>query len=215
MEVHAPHASIHSVKDFLFHLLAITVGLLIALGLEALVSTIHHRHQVAEARQTLSAEIGTNARELQKHLERLNRQRETLDEMKSALHSTDPSAGRNQHLNVSLADLQRASYDAALASNTFSLMDYAEASRYAALYRQQAVFDNLQAHAVIDVEMSLVGMLPGAQNSLEGFQALSSPERMALSAKLNEYRAQLVLYIAAAEELAREYAKYQGEIAHP
>ena len=38
----APHASIHSVKDFLFHLLAITVGLLIALGLEVLVNTIHH-----------------------------------------------------------------------------------------------------------------------------------------------------------------------------
>jgi hypothetical protein len=48
MDVHAPHSSIHSVKDFLFHLLAITVGLLIALGLEALVNTNHHRRQVAE-----------------------------------------------------------------------------------------------------------------------------------------------------------------------
>ena len=35
MEVHPPHSPVRSIKDFMVHLLAITIGLLIALGLEA------------------------------------------------------------------------------------------------------------------------------------------------------------------------------------
>ena len=34
LDVHAPHEPIHGVKDFLLHLLTITVGLLIAVGLK-------------------------------------------------------------------------------------------------------------------------------------------------------------------------------------
>ncbi len=44
MDVHAPHKPIHSIKEFLVHLLAITIGLLIALGLESSVEWVHHRH---------------------------------------------------------------------------------------------------------------------------------------------------------------------------
>lgn len=40
MEVHPPHKPIHSVKEFMVHLLAITIGLLIALGLEASVRVV-------------------------------------------------------------------------------------------------------------------------------------------------------------------------------
>jgi hypothetical protein len=37
LDVHAPHQSAHTLKDFLIHIAAITIGLLIALGLEATV----------------------------------------------------------------------------------------------------------------------------------------------------------------------------------
>jgi hypothetical protein len=211
MEVHAPESPVHTLRGFLFHLLAITAGLLIALGLEGIVTAVHHRSQVDEARAMLSAEVGTNARELQNHLQRLKGQQGSLEAMRTALRSNNPAGARGLHLNVSFADLQRASYEAAQISNTFSLMDYAEASRYAALYRKQAVFDNVQNHAVLDVEMALVGALPGPDNSLEGFETLSPPERLDLTAKLNDYRAQLLLCVAAAQELAAEYAKHGTE----
>ncbi len=35
LDVHPPHQPVHGWRDFLIHLLTITVGLLIALGLEA------------------------------------------------------------------------------------------------------------------------------------------------------------------------------------
>jgi hypothetical protein len=50
MDLHPPHQPIHTLKDFLLHLLTITVGLFIALTLEAAIESLHHRHLVRDAR---------------------------------------------------------------------------------------------------------------------------------------------------------------------
>ncbi len=63
MDVHPPHAPIHSWRDFFVHLITITIGLVIALNLEALVDWSHHRHLVHEARATIRVEM-TNNRKL-------------------------------------------------------------------------------------------------------------------------------------------------------
>jgi uncharacterized membrane protein YccC len=60
MDVHPPRQAIHSWKDFLLHLLTITVGLFIALTLEAAVESLHHRHLVRDARDMLQREIASN-----------------------------------------------------------------------------------------------------------------------------------------------------------
>jgi hypothetical protein len=52
VDVHLP-GSIRTWKDFLLHLLTITIGLFIALTLEAAVESMHHRHLVREARVSL------------------------------------------------------------------------------------------------------------------------------------------------------------------
>ena len=61
LDVHAPHEPIHGVKDFLLHLLTITVGLLIAVGIEGCVE-LHREHKlVKEARATMREEIHSNS----------------------------------------------------------------------------------------------------------------------------------------------------------
>ncbi len=60
IEIHAPHESIHTWKDILIHIGVITVGLLLAVGLEQVVEYFHHRHQVAETRAALDAERQVN-----------------------------------------------------------------------------------------------------------------------------------------------------------
>jgi hypothetical protein len=62
MDVHPPHGPIRSWKDFTLHLLTITIGLLIALTLEAAVESMHHRHMVRDARANLRREIVENQR---------------------------------------------------------------------------------------------------------------------------------------------------------
>ena len=60
LEVHAPHQRMHTWKDFLIHIAAITIGLLMALGLEATVEWFHHRHQAHQALELLEKEVDRN-----------------------------------------------------------------------------------------------------------------------------------------------------------
>src|ERR1700722_11574049 len=60
LDVHAPHESVRTWKDFFIHIATIAVGLLIALGLEQTVEYFHHRHQVSETREALRVEREQN-----------------------------------------------------------------------------------------------------------------------------------------------------------
>ncbi len=53
IDVHPPHEAVHSWKDFLIHMTAICLGLLIAIGLEQSVESIHHRHERNQLREDL------------------------------------------------------------------------------------------------------------------------------------------------------------------
>lgn len=60
LDVHAPHQTVHSWTAFLVHIAAISIGLLLALGLEATVGWLHHQHQAQQARELLRAEVDRN-----------------------------------------------------------------------------------------------------------------------------------------------------------
>jgi hypothetical protein len=62
LDVHPPHAPTHTWKDFFIHIATITVGLLIAVGLEQTVELFHHRHQLNEIRAQLAEERETDRR---------------------------------------------------------------------------------------------------------------------------------------------------------
>jgi hypothetical protein len=62
LDVHPPHHPTHTWKDFFIHIATISVGLLIAIGLEQTVELIHHRHQLQKAREELRDEIDSNRR---------------------------------------------------------------------------------------------------------------------------------------------------------
>jgi hypothetical protein len=56
LDVHAPHQSANTWKDFFIHIATIVIGLLIAVGLEQTVEHFHHDHQVAQIRESLDVE---------------------------------------------------------------------------------------------------------------------------------------------------------------
>lgn len=64
LDVHAPHQTVHTWKDFLIHIAAITIGLLIALGLESTVERLHHRRQAQQALELLRQELDQNRKVL-------------------------------------------------------------------------------------------------------------------------------------------------------
>jgi hypothetical protein len=67
LDVHAPHETVRSWRDFFTHIAIITIGLLIAIGLEQTVVHIHHIYQLNEVRRELKIELEGNRKQLEKN----------------------------------------------------------------------------------------------------------------------------------------------------
>lgn len=79
LDVHAPHESIHTWKNFFIHIAAIACGLLLALALEKTVEYLHQRHLLSEARSELAAELENNRRTWQKNAAEVQRIQRELE----------------------------------------------------------------------------------------------------------------------------------------
>jgi hypothetical protein len=91
IEVHPPHENVHTWRQFLIHIAAITIGLLIAIGLEQTVVYCHHRHQLQEARRELAAELEENRRILAKNLDAVRKMKVDLDADMALLRTAQTS----------------------------------------------------------------------------------------------------------------------------
>jgi hypothetical protein len=60
LDVHPPHATAHSWRDFFIHIATIVLGLCIAVGIEQTVEFFHHRHELADTREALRQEREEN-----------------------------------------------------------------------------------------------------------------------------------------------------------
>lgn len=109
LDVHSPHERIHGFRDFLLHLLTITIGLLIALGLEGCVEWSHHRHLRQEADANLHQEIRDNKKELAETRSSIANERENLINVLKFLEARSLNQHYNIHrlsLNFNLATLR-------------------------------------------------------------------------------------------------------------
>ena len=78
IDVHPPHEPMHGWRDFFLHLTTITIGLLIALSLEAAVEWQHHRHLAHEAEASLHSEIEHNANSIVGAIDDLHKQQHSF-----------------------------------------------------------------------------------------------------------------------------------------
>jgi len=60
LDVHPPHETTHTWKDFFIHIATIVVGLLIAIGLEQTVEAIHNHHARHQLLEDIHEELVTN-----------------------------------------------------------------------------------------------------------------------------------------------------------
>jgi len=101
IDIHPPHKSDHTWKDFFIHIGTIAVGILIAIGLEQAVELIHQRHQRTELRKAANTDAriylrdidenrDANSREVEDLTARIQQVRETI----SLDHPLPPPAYR-------------------------------------------------------------------------------------------------------------------------
>ena len=141
LDVHPPHKAIEGVGEFFLHLFTITVGLLIAVGIEAAVERHQHRELAAEARDTMTAEIRKNSSNVADALKDIEQEQQKLKDnlarvRKVQLNPSDPTS-RDLHLDITFntTGLEDTGWRTAQVTGALAFMPYAESERYTSIYR--------------------------------------------------------------------------------
>jgi hypothetical protein len=141
LDVHAPHEAVHTWKGFFIHIATIVIGLLIAIGLEQTVEVLHHRHQVAEAREALRSELDQNRRAYADRISEFHRQTAALlNNIIVLRYVQQHSDARQESLPGILVwhavrgDFTESAWKTAQQSNVTALMPQGEVRRYTLIY---------------------------------------------------------------------------------
>jgi hypothetical protein len=149
LDVHPPHSAVHGWRDFLIHLVTITVGLFIALMLEAAVEGMHHREIVKTARENIRREIEQNAAEAKKDIAYVQTDADAMKAnlVKARALRDDRHALEHNELRFSFqwSGFGDSAWRSARDMGALSYMPASEVQAYADNYVQQ---DLVQAEAV-------------------------------------------------------------------
>jgi hypothetical protein len=155
LDVHAPHQSPIGVRDFFIHLLTITAGLLIALGLEASVEAIHHRHQRIEAEETIRREIEENRQKLHDMQPSIDQEHKNLLVVLQYLQARRDGKQPDAHgLNAAFSEgpLKNTAWQTAISTGVLSYMDYNKVQDLAGAYEEQQLFTDAEERALEHLE---------------------------------------------------------------
>jgi hypothetical protein len=140
LDVHPPHERIRSWQDFLLHLATITVGLFIALSLEAMLEWFHHRHLVHEARATIQKEMIENRKLLADDLAEVVRDESRVKDdisVLAALRAGGKPEDASLHFTINWSDFEDSAWRTAQATGAVTYMDYETAQSLSGIYGQQ------------------------------------------------------------------------------
>ncbi len=199
MDVHPPHEPIHYVRDFLLHLLTITVGLLIALGLEKTVEHIHNRHLVHEAEAELRSELAENQKGLKSLLPFYEQQIAENNKLLDVLHKVGDQ--KKAGINFNGVTLNQASYTTAQTDGALGLMSYSESKQFADVYSLQADFSREQ-DVTVDTAAPLIGSL---FSHGPGIDKMTPSQLEAMDSALQAYNGHLYMLNSVAKQLDALY----------
>jgi hypothetical protein len=140
LDVHPPHKAIHGFGEFFLHIFTITVGLLIAVGIEAAVTRHEHRHLAEEAADTMTSEIRRNLDNTKQALQKIESQQAAMKANLAVLEKIqlDPksSAAQDAHIDASFGsvDFENTAWRTAQATGALSYMPYEEARKFSGIY---------------------------------------------------------------------------------
>ena len=148
MEIHAPEKPIHSLRDVAIHLAIVTIGILIALGLEQSIEWYHHRRIVAEANESLVSEIRENRETLQRQVTNFPRfyksMSAVMDLVNAYIDRKPPKTFPKLPLFFYQAPLRNISWTTAQAAGATAWMPYSELHRDASVYQTQDEYNEAQ-----------------------------------------------------------------------
>ncbi|HEX4807583.1 MAG TPA: hypothetical protein VH325_01555 [Bryobacteraceae bacterium] len=157
MDIHPPDKPIHSWRDFALHLVTITIGILIALGLDAFIEAVHWRHVVHEAEANIDSELRDNKEQVglakalvgiqSEHRKILSFLNDEIAHGKSDIHGFN--------LSHPITGLTATSWETSEAIGALAHMPYVEVKRYDGAYNLQRHFEDVQQRGLNNVLSSM------------------------------------------------------------
>ncbi len=149
MDIHAPDKPLHNVKDFAIHIAVVTIGILIALGLEGLREVVHDHALVRETRENFTLELEKDRTAARLELERDQQVFAMLNQLVQDL----PALERDhpEQISARLAQVSNAGYflpadtwQAALSTGALAHFSPAELSKYSLAFYAIRAYSEVQ-----------------------------------------------------------------------
>ena len=207
LDVHPPHAAVHGWRDFAVHLLTITAGLLIALGLEAAVEAAHHHELAARARENIEQEITRNVVRARDNIASVQMAIADTDGNLAAarLHLSTKDPAGHVHVHASWMTFDEAAWLTARESGALAHMPLEEVQRYAGVYSRQQALEH-EADSVMHA--ALLAMSP---LEIQGGVAMATDDDWrAMMQRSADAKQQLLVLSALVQGLNADYANAQG-----
>jgi hypothetical protein len=194
MDLHPPGGPVRSLKDFLVHLGIVTLGILIALGLEQLVEA-HHRANLAKiAVAGFRKELAYNESAVKDVLARMPELHGKIDSA-IALLSSEPSSGTRQepiaYPGITLDIVSTASWETAIATQALNELPFDAVARYAQAYGTLRLF--------VDTERSGLNMWQDLRRFGADPAGLSKEQRNTVIQELRRYGGALIVIDSAGQ----------------
>ena len=196
MDLHPPDQPIRTLKDFALHLCVVTVGILIALGLEQVVE-VHHRAQVArEAVEGFRHELADNREQVKAVLDALPEVRNRINAQLNLLNTTPlPARARFKNPGVHYNPLYAASWDTAIATQALSDLPYETVKKFSEAYSVLRVF--------ADEERIMLNAWHDLQSFGEDLSSLTPDQRRTLMEQLHRYDSFIFSLDSAGQEVLK------------
>jgi hypothetical protein len=175
LDVHAPEHGIGGPRDFMIHLLTITVGLLIALGLENAAEAMHHRHQRREAETMIRQELRDNEQLIESSKDQFEQERNGMNAVLADLElmsqgKTPATPLVEKEFVFHQAPMQDSAWRTASSTGVLSYMDYDEVERFSGAYKEQDQLEQMELKTLEDY-LQLIPILMGHPKDIDAERA--------------------------------------------
>jgi hypothetical protein len=149
MDIHAPESPVNSFKDFAIHIAIVTLGILIALGLEGLRETVYEHRLVRETRENFRVEMEQSKESMNAEIKRVDTGRDLLKTLAAeaptlAQQHPEQVADRLDAISNPNYFFATNSWQAALSTGVLAHMSAQEVSTYAWAAEGTRIYNALQ-----------------------------------------------------------------------
>ena len=178
MDLHVPEGPVRSLKDFLLHIVIVTIGILIALGLEQAVEAHHRAVLVHAALDGFEKELTADETQLDEVIGAMPKLRAQIEAELANLNAAAP--GPFQYTGVYYNPISTASWDTAVATQALSDLPLEQAHLYAEAFNWLRLFGDVERQGMSHWEST--GAFGG------DVKAMTPDERRTLIERLRHYK---------------------------